>query len=138
MDHSIKIKKEFKEKGNSRYICLNELGEACFQHDIACEDFKDLNKRTAADKVLHDKVFNIANNPQYDEFQHGLVSMVYKLFDKKTSGGATKNEIMSNKQLAEELHKPIISKFETNKSTRIFYRQYLRHWETLIKDLDFH
>ena len=109
-----------------------------FQHDIACEDFKDLNRTTAADKVLHDKVFNIAKNPQYDEFQHGLVSMVYKLFDKKTSGGATKNEIMSNKQLAEELHKPIISKFETNKSTRIFYRQYLRHWETLIKDLDFH
>ena len=53
--------------------------------------------------------------------------MVYKPFDKKTSGGAMKNEIMSNKQLAEELHKLFISKFETNKSTRIFYRQYLRH-----------
>ena len=38
-----------------------------------------------------------------------------------------KNEIMSNKELAEELHKPIISKFETNKSICIVYRQYLRH-----------
>ena len=64
--------------------------------------------------------------------------MVYKLFDKKTSGGEIKNEIMCNKELAEELHKPITSKFETNKSTCIFYRQYLRHWETLTKDLDFH
>ena len=37
--------------------------------------------------------------------------MVYKFFDKKTSGGTVKNKIMSNKQLAEELHKPIIRKF---------------------------
>ena len=50
--------------------------------------------------------------------------MFYSFFDKKTSGGAIKNEIMSNKELAEELHKPIIIKFE-KKSTIIFYRQYL-------------
>ena len=31
---------------------------------------------------------------------------------KKTSGGTTKNEIMYNKELAEELHKSIIRKFE--------------------------
>ena len=41
--------------------------------------------------------------------------MVYKFFDKETSGGAIKNEIMSNKELAEELHKPIIRKFEKRK-----------------------
>ena len=40
--------------------------------------------------------------------------MVYNVFDKKTSGEATKNE-MSNKELAEELHKPIIKKFERRK-----------------------
>ena len=49
--------------------------------------------------------------------------MVYKSFDKKNTsladksafGGAIKNEIMSNKELAEELHKPIIRKFEKRK-----------------------
>ena len=35
--------------------------------------------------------------------------MVYKFFDKKTSGGAIKS--MSNQQLANELHKPIIKKY---------------------------
>ena len=32
--------------------------------------------------------------------------MVYKFFDKKTAGGAVKNEIMQNKELAEKLLRP--------------------------------
>ena len=51
-------------------------------------------------------------------------SMIYKFFDRGTSGWAIKNEILSNKELAEELHKLIIRKSE--KSTLIFYRQYER------------
>ena len=43
-------------------------------------DFKDLAKRTASDKVLRDKAFNIAKNPKYDGYQRGLASMVYKFF----------------------------------------------------------
>ena len=46
-------------------------------------DFKDLNRRTSADKVLRDKAFDIAKNPKYDGYQRGLASMVYKFFDKK-------------------------------------------------------
>ena len=38
--------------------------------------FKDLTRRTASNKKLHDKAFNIAKNPKYDEYQRGLVSMV--------------------------------------------------------------
>ena len=48
--------------------------------------FKGLTKRTAADKVLRDKAFNIAKDPKYDRYQRGLASMVYKFFDKKTKG----------------------------------------------------
>ena len=44
-------------------------------------DFKDLAKRTAADKVLRDKAFNIAKDPKYDGYQSGLASMVYNFFD---------------------------------------------------------
>ena len=67
---------------------------------MAYEDFKDLNRRTATDKVLLDKAFNIAKNPYYDGYQRGLASMVYKFFDKKTSDGTFKNEIISNKKLS--------------------------------------
>ena len=61
--------------------------------------------------MLRDKAFNIAKNPKYDRYQRGLASMVYKFFDKKTSGSGIKNENISNKELAEDLHKPIIRKF---------------------------
>ena len=81
---------------------------------MAYEHFKDLTRRTASDKVLRNKAINIARNPKYDGYQRGLVSMVYKFFDKKpTSGSAvTNNEIKKNLQLAEELHKPIIRNFK--------------------------
>ena len=65
-----------KKTGDSRYIYQNELDKACFQHDMAYGDFKDLNRRTAADKVLRDKAFNIPKSPKYDGYQLGLVSIV--------------------------------------------------------------
>ena len=74
---------KFKKTGDSRYIYKNELDKVCFQHDMAYGDSKDLAKRTASDKVLRNKAFNIASNTQYDGYQRGLASMVYKFFDKK-------------------------------------------------------
>ena len=70
---------KIKETLDSRYIYQNELDVVCFQHDMAYGDFKDLNRRTAADKLLCNKVFNIAKNPKYNGYQHGLASF----FDKK-------------------------------------------------------
>ena len=105
---------KFKETGDS-YIYQKEVAKARFKHDMASGDFKDLTRRTASDKILFDKAFNIAKNPKYDGYRCGLASMVYKSFDIKTSSGAIKNEIMSNKELAEELHKPIIRKFKKRK-----------------------
>ena len=106
---------KFKETGDSRYIYQNKLDNACFQHDMAYGDFKDLARRAASDKILRDKIFNIANYPKYDGYQRGLASIVYKFFHKKTSGSGIKNENISNKELAEELHKPIIRKFKKRK-----------------------
>ena len=74
---------------------------------------KDLPKRTQSDKVLRDKAFKIASDPKYDGYQRGLASMVYKFFDKKSSGSGIANE--PNYQLANELHKPIIRKFKKRK-----------------------
>ena len=80
---------------------------------MAYGDFKDLLRRSASDKLLCDKAFNIAKNTKYDGCKRDLVSMVYKFFDKKTiSSGSVKRKSMPNQELAEELHKPIITKFE--------------------------
>ena len=76
MDHlqeSKKITLKFKEIGDLRYIYQNELHNVCFQHDVAYGDFKNLNRRTAAYKVLSDKAFNIAKNPKYDGCQLDLL-----------------------------------------------------------------
>ena len=54
-----------------------KLDKACLQHEMVYRKFKDFSKRTASDKVLRDKAFNIAKNPEYDGYQRGLVSMVY-------------------------------------------------------------
>ena len=65
---------------------------------------KDLIKRIQSDKVLKDKAFKIASNPNFDGHQRGLPSMVYKFFEKKFKESGI-NE--PNYQLANELHKPI-------------------------------
>ena len=82
---------------------------------MAYGDFKDLTRRKASEKILHDKAFNSTKNPKYDEYQKVIASMVYNFFDKKTSDSGTKNESMSDQQLAQELHKLIIRKFKKGK-----------------------
>ena len=103
--------KEFKRTGDTRYIYRNELDKACFQHDSAYADHKDLINRTEADNVLRDKAYDIARNPEYDGYRRGLASMVYKFFDKKSMGSG----IASSSILADELHKPVIKKFNKRK-----------------------
>ena len=82
---------------------------------MAHGDFRDLNRRTAGDKLLRGKAFDIAKNPKYDGSQRRIASMVYKFFDKKASGGTVKNGIIFNKELSKELHNPIIKKSEKRK-----------------------
>ena len=107
--------KESKRTGDTRYIYRNELDKACFQHDSAYADHKDLINRTKADKVLRDKAYNIASKPKYDGYQRGLASMVYKFFDEKSVGSRINTIKSSSSILADELHKPIIKKFEKRK-----------------------
>ena len=111
--------KEFKRTGDTRLLYRNELDKACFKHDAAYAKYKDVENRLISDQKLRNSAYDIASNPEYDGYQRGLASMVYKFFDtkvapldKKTmSGKGTKN----NKILAEELHKPAIKKFNKSK-----------------------
>ena len=109
---------KFMQTGGTNYIYQNELDKACFQHDKAYGDFKDLKRRTQSDEFLKGKAFKIASNPKYDGYQRGLASMVFKFFDKKSKGSGIENEIKQNQQLANELHKPIIRKF---KKIKVYY-----------------
>ena len=128
--HKERIKK-FNQTGDTRYTYRNDLDKACFQHDSAYADHKDLINRTKADKVLKDKAYNIASNPEYDGYQRGLASMVYKFFDKKSTGSGTAGstagpsslersslKLMAESNsliLADELHKPVIKKINKRK-----------------------
>ena len=99
------------QTGNTGFIYKNELDKACFQHNMAYGKSKN-----QSDKVLKDKAFKIANNPNYNGF---LASMVYKFFDKtsalldKSKGRGIIKE--PNYQLANELHRPIIRNFKKRK-----------------------
>ena len=77
--HEQRIQK-FKETGGTNYVYKNELDKACFVHEAAYSDSKDLTKRIVADKILKNRAFNIAKDPKYDGYQRGLASMVYKCF----------------------------------------------------------
>ena len=121
--HKERIKK-IKQTGDTPYIYRNELDKACFQHDSAYADHKNLINRTKSDKVLRDKAYNIASYPEYDGYQRGLAGMVYKFFDKKSMGSGTaklsslkrvKKFKDSSSILADELHKPVIKKFSERK-----------------------
>ena len=127
--HRERIKK-FKQTGDTRYIYRNDLDKACFQHYSAYADNKYLINRTKADKVLRDKAYNIASNPACDGYQRGLASTVYKCFDKKSMGsGTTKSSSLertaepNSLKFADELHKPVVKKF--NK------KQYIRNLKTI-------
>ena len=116
--HKQRIQK-FKKTGDANYIYKNELDKACFAHDAAYCDSKDLTKRTVPDKILTNRAFNIFKGQKYDAYQRELASMVYKFFDKKSKESGAKHVNIKltpqNQQLAEELHKHIIRKFEKRK-----------------------
>ena len=110
---------KFMPTWNTNFIYRNELDKACFQHDTAYEKSKDLIKRTQSGKIWKGKAFKVASNPNYDDYQRELASMVYKPLNKKSAlldkskGSGIINE--PNYQLANELHKPIIRKFKKKK-----------------------
>ena len=114
-----------KETRDTKYICKNELDKSFFQQDMAYGDFKNLVKRTASDKFYRDEAFNFAKNPKYNGYQRGLASMVYKLFDKKsTDSGIT---MLKNKKLTEEYHKTTIKKVKRRKLYSSFKIIFIHH-----------
>ena len=57
-----------------------------FQLYMCYGDFNDLTRRTASDKILCNKAFNIAKNPKYNG---SIALMVCIFFEKKSASGGT-------------------------------------------------
>ena len=77
---------------------------------MAYNNYKDLEKRTISDVVLKNKALKIASDPRKNGFERRLASVTYKFFDKKSKGSG-----LENKELANELHKPIIRNLKNGK-----------------------
>ena len=105
--------KEFKRTGDTRLLYRNELDKARFKHDAAYTKYKDVENRLISDEKLKNSAYDVASNPEYDSYQRGLVSKVYKFFDKKSMGGGIARD--SSSILADELHKLVIKKFNKRK-----------------------
>ena len=101
---------KFRKTNNLKHLYRKELDKSCFGRDAVYSDSKDLAKGTILDKVLKDRAYEIATNPNCDGYQRGLASMVYKFFDKKTWSGVSVNRFV-----AEELLEPVIKKFKRRK-----------------------
>ena len=97
------------QTGNTNFLYNNELDKSCFQHDMIYGKSKDLTKTTQPNKILRDKAFKIASILRYDGHQREIASMVYKIFDKKSSRSGVEAE--PNYELANELLKQFIKTF---------------------------
>ena len=127
---------EFKETGDASYIYKNELDKACFQHDMAYGDFKNLERGAASDNVLRVKALNIAKNPKYGGYQREIASMVHKFFDKKSKGSGFNIEIKHNEQLAKQRGIAfMVYKFFDEKSKGSGFNIEVKHNEQLAKEL---
>lgn len=109
----------------TRYICQQDQKKACFQNYLAYGDYKDVPRRTDSDKAFHDKEFEIANNQQYDRYQQGTASIVYKFIDEISRGITAHTEagvVSEYKQLANELYSSITTKCQISQGILIFFR----------------
>ena len=118
----------FRETGNLKHLYVNELDKACFAHDAVYSESNNLYKRIVLDKILKYRAYEITRNGGYNKYQRALASMVYKFFNKKTGSG-----VSVNKQLAEELHKPVSKKF---KRMKVYVRFKVNIWAADLAEME--
>ena len=111
---------KFMNTRNIDFIYKNDLAKACFQHEMSYGKSKYLAKRTQPDKVSRDKYLEIASNPDYDGYQRGLASVVYKFSDRTSAGSDDAIKSVANYQLVNELHRCIIRTFKRRKLYSLF------------------
>ena len=114
---------KFMQTGNTNYIHKNDLDKACFQRDMACGKYKDLADRTESDKVLKDKalilkLLKLLVIQKMMDIKNDWLQWFTSFFDKKSKCSDIKS--MLNRQLTDELYKPIIRKFKRRRAYSSF------------------
>ena len=85
----LKSQKEFVSITTNRLNQTNIIVLLEKSHVAKCVHYACITKKK--------KAFKFANIPNYDGYQRGLASIVYKFVDKKSSAGTVKNENISNR-----------------------------------------
>ena len=95
---------------------------------MVCGDFKYLAKRTAQDKVLRNKAFNIAKNPKYDGYQRGLASQVHRFLIKKPLAVVLIIKLNKINNLQINFTNQLLKKFKTE--------EFIYHLKTIFGGVD--
>ena len=90
-----------------------------FNMTLAYGDFKDLTRKIASDKILHDKAFNIAKNLKYDRYQRGITSINYLIKD--VSAVVLKMKIFQTKNQLKYQTNKLLENFRKEKYTDLLY-----------------
>ena len=102
MHHLLKAKKKIKEIQRNRrlktFLSKRIRQGLLSTYSSACGDFKDLPERATSDKVLHDKIFDIAKIQKHDGYQHGLATKVHQFFDAKSYAANTFGGVLKMQQ----------------------------------------
>ena len=118
---------KFRKTENLKHFYRNKLVKACFAHDAAYSDSKDLPKRTISRKILKDRAYGIAKNCDYYRYQRALPIKVFTFFNKKTRSGVSANE-----QLTKELNEPLVKKLKWRK----IYARFKDDWAADLVEID--
>ena len=73
---------------------------------------------------MKDRAYEIVRNCKYDGYQRALASMVYNIFDKKSTGSGSNKQSESKCKSAEELHEPVTKKLKRRKVYARFKKKY--------------
>ena len=104
----------FIETGNLKRVYKKELDKACFAHDAANSDSKNLAKRTASDKIFKDRAYKISRNAKYDGNPRGLANMVYTFFIRKQDHQQEKCKWSVSSRITRESSRNVYARFKNN------------------------
>ena len=82
---------------------------------------------------MKDRAYEIVRNCKYDGYQRALASMVYNIFDKKSTGSGSNKQSESKCKSAEELHEPVIKKLKRRK---VYARFKKNIWEIYLAEIE--
>ena len=112
---------KFMQTENADNIYKNDLDKACFQHYMAYGKYR-FEKKNRIRQNFKRQSFRNCNQCKIWWLSKRISLMMYKSFDKKSTGRGIKNEIKKNQQLANQLHKSTVRMFKKKEKSIIYWK----------------